>query len=74
MSKSAVKSYTIPEAARAMRCTLKYIYDLVYSGKIGATKVAGRWRIPAVAVEERIRKREGRVAHAHGSDKAERGA
>jgi excisionase family DNA binding protein len=57
MIKSAAKSYTVPEAARALRCTLKYIYDLVYSGKMGATKVTGRWRIPVEAVEARLRKR-----------------
>lgn len=58
MIKSAVKTYTVPESARAMRCTLKYIYDLVYSGRMEATKVAGRWRIPVSEVNARLAKRD----------------
>ena len=57
MIRSAAKSYTVPEAARAMRYTTKYIYDLIYSGRIGAEKVEGRWRIPLAAIEARRRKR-----------------
>jgi excisionase family DNA binding protein len=57
MNRSAAKSFTVPEAARAMRYTMKYIYDLIYSGRIEAAKVAGRWRIPISAVEARLRQR-----------------
>jgi|HubBroStandDraft_4_1064222.scaffolds.fasta_scaffold828572_1 excisionase family DNA binding protein len=57
MNRSAAKNYTVPEAARAMRYTTKYIYDLIYSGRIEATKMAGRWRIPISEVEARLKKR-----------------
>jgi len=57
MIKSATNSYTVPEAARAARYTTKYIYDLIYSGRIKATKIAGRWRIPISEVEARLKLR-----------------
>jgi len=41
---------TVPRAARQLRVTLKYVYDLVYSGRLRAEKVAGRWKIPASEV------------------------
>lgn len=57
MIKTAASSYTVPEAARAMGYTTKYVYDLIYSGRIGATKLGGRWRIPISAVEARLKQR-----------------
>ena len=48
----------IKEAARKLSFTLKYVYDLVYLGKLPATKVARQWRIPLSAVED-WRKRRG---------------
>jgi len=57
MSKEISGSYSVQQAARAMQCSLKWIYDLVLSGQIRAKKVDGRWRIPKAEVEERIRKR-----------------
>jgi excisionase family DNA binding protein len=47
----------IAEAARKLNVTLKYIYDLVYSGKLPAQKSGKKWRIPADAVEDRLRQR-----------------
>jgi excisionase family DNA binding protein len=49
---------TIPEAARKLGVTLRYVYDLVYAGRLKAEKVAGRWQIPNSEVEARLRKRE----------------
>ncbi len=49
--------HLVPEAARAMGFTLKYVYDLVYSGKIAAKKVNGRWRIPRAEIDERLKRR-----------------
>jgi len=47
----------IPAPARRLGVTLKYVYDLVYSGKLKAEKIAGRWHIDAHAVEARLRQR-----------------
>jgi excisionase family DNA binding protein len=47
----------IAEAARKLNVTLKYVYDLVYSGKLRAEKVARQWRIPVEAVEARLKQR-----------------
>jgi len=47
----------IAEAARKLNVTLKYIYDLVYSGKLPAQKSGKKWRIPADAVEARLKLR-----------------
>jgi excisionase family DNA binding protein len=48
---------SVPAVARQLGCSLKWIYDLIYCGKMSATKVAGRWRIPAGAVAERLKRR-----------------
>lgn len=52
--------FSVPEAARKLGCTLGYVYDLVYAGRLKAEKIAGRWRIPVAEVEVRLRKREVR--------------
>jgi excisionase family DNA binding protein len=51
------KTIGIAEAARRLEVTLKYIYDLVYSGKLPAQKVGRTWRIPASAIEARLKQR-----------------
>jgi excisionase family DNA binding protein len=51
------KFLTVPEAARRLNCTTKYIYDMCYSGRLGAEKVAGRWRIPLAKIEARLKQR-----------------
>jgi excisionase family DNA binding protein len=52
------EALTVPAAARQLGFTLKYVYDLVYSGRLAAKKVEGRWQIPAAEVEARLRKRD----------------
>lgn len=47
----------VREAARKLNVTTKYVYDLLYSGKLEATKVAKQWRIQLTAVKERLRER-----------------
>jgi excisionase family DNA binding protein len=42
---------TVRRAARELGCTLKYIYDLLYEGKLKGTKVSREWRIPTAALE-----------------------
>ncbi len=44
-------------AAQRLGCTLKYIYDLVYAKRLPAKKVGRQWRIPAAAVEARLKHR-----------------
>lgn len=52
------KTITVRAAAHRMGCTLKYIYDLLYSGRLaGARKVGREWRIPEVAVESLLKAR-----------------
>ena len=51
------EALSVPGAARQLGFTLKYVYDLVYSGRLKAEKVGGRWRIAASEVEARLRKR-----------------
>ena len=54
------KSYfSVPEAARELRVSLKWIYDLVRSGKVQAERVAGRWRIPVTEIQARVKQRAG---------------
>ena len=48
---------SVPAAARQLGYTLKYVYDLVYSGRIKADKIAGRWHIPVSEVEARMAKK-----------------
>jgi excisionase family DNA binding protein len=50
-------SLSVPATARKLGCTLRYVYDLVYAGRLKAKKVAGRWKIPVAEVETRLKKR-----------------
>jgi excisionase family DNA binding protein len=48
----------VREVARKLNVTTKYVYDLLYCGKLlGAEKVARQWRIPVEAVEARLKQR-----------------
>ena len=47
----------VREAARRLGVSLKNIYDLVWSGRLRADKVDGKWRISAPAVEARLKQR-----------------
>ncbi len=53
-------SFTVPETARRLGCTTKYVYDLLYSGGLRAAKRDGRWKIPGKAIEDRLAKREAK--------------
>jgi excisionase family DNA binding protein len=48
---------SVPEAARRLGFTLKYVYDLLYSGRLKAEKKMGRWRIPIEEIEARLKVR-----------------
>lgn len=51
---------TVREAAQKMGCTLKYVYDLLYAGKLPSHKEGRQWRVLASAVETRLKNREVR--------------
>jgi excisionase family DNA binding protein len=46
---------SVPEAARLLGVTMKYVYDLLYSGRLKAEKKMGRWRIPTEEIEARLK-------------------
>jgi excisionase family DNA binding protein len=54
------ENVSVPEAARRLGFTLKYVYDLVYSGRLKAEKKLGRWSIPMTEIEARLKKRSER--------------
>ena len=56
--KKTEQALSVPDAARRLGFTLKYVYDLVHSGRLTAEKVSGRWQIPADEVEARLKKRD----------------
>jgi excisionase family DNA binding protein len=47
----------VREAATRLNFSFKHVYELVYAGKLPATKVWGRWQIPVRAVEARVKAR-----------------
>lgn len=51
---------TATEVAREMGLRLDYLYMLLRSGRIPASKKDGRWEIPVSAVEQRLKAREAR--------------
>jgi excisionase family DNA binding protein len=44
------------EAARRLGIGLDYLYSLLWTGKLRGLKVGKQWRIPAKAVEARLKK------------------
>ena len=49
---------TVPQAARCLRVSLKWVRDLIYSGRLPAQKIAGRWYIRKAELEARLKQRE----------------
>lgn len=45
------------EAARKLGVGLDYLYSLLWTGKLQGRKVGKHWRIPAEAVEVRLKQR-----------------
>ena len=54
---SSEQTIDVREAARRLGVSLKNIYDLVWSGRLKADKVDGKWLISAPAVEARLKQR-----------------
>ena len=50
---SAADTISVREAAQRLKFTMKYVYDLVWAGKIKARKINGQWRVSVRAVESR---------------------
>jgi excisionase family DNA binding protein len=45
---------TAVEAARTLGVGLNYVYELLRAGRLAATRVDGKWQIPAQAVRQRL--------------------
>ena len=60
---SDTKSLTVRQAALKLGNTQKFVRDLLYEDKLfGAHKKGRAWRIPAAAIEQRLKEREAREA------------
>jgi excisionase family DNA binding protein len=55
----ARKTLSVREAAKQLGCTLKYVYDLLYSGRLMGEKVGRQWRISAEALRAKMHRRAG---------------
>jgi len=56
--RQTVRSIGVREAALRLNVTIKYVYDLLYCGKLPGEKVARQWQIPVSAIEKRLKQRE----------------
>lgn len=56
---TASNTLSVKEAAQEMGCTITYIFQLLWAGRLeGATKQGKRWCIPVSAIEERLARRQ----------------
>ena len=44
-------------AAQRLGVTRKYVYDMLYEGKLPAVKVGRQWRISTAALDARLKQR-----------------
>jgi excisionase family DNA binding protein len=49
----------VREAAKQLGVSIKFVYDLVWAGKLPAEKPGKTWRIPLGAVEARLKQQRG---------------
>ncbi len=56
------RELTAIQATRRLGITLDALYRLIYAGRLRARKEDRRWRISALAVAERLKKRRKRDA------------
>jgi len=54
------KEMTATQSCRRLGITLDALYRLLYAGKLPGRKIEGVWRIPAAAIDARLKKREDR--------------
>jgi excisionase family DNA binding protein len=57
MTQSKDKELSAVEAARRLGVGLDYLYSLLWTGKLQGRKVGKQWRIPAEAVDARLKQR-----------------
>jgi excisionase family DNA binding protein len=51
-----IGKFSVRQAALKLGCTLKFVYDLLYAGRLaGAEKVGRSWLIPQKSVQARLR-------------------
>lgn len=55
--KASAEAISIKEAARRLGVSIRFVRDLVWAGQLAGEKVNKVWRIPASAVEARIKRR-----------------
>ncbi|MBI3475214.1 MAG: helix-turn-helix domain-containing protein [Acidobacteria bacterium] len=48
---------TVPQAARCLSVSLKWVRDLIYAGRLPAQKTGGRWYIRKADLEFRLKQR-----------------
>jgi excisionase family DNA binding protein len=53
-----IPTMSVQEAARMLGCTLKWVYDMLYCGRLPGTKNGRYWRIPRAAVNDRLKAKE----------------
>ena len=50
-----METISVRRAAAELRCTITYVYQLLWAGRIdGATKVGRQWKIPSEAINKRV--------------------
>ena len=48
---------SVRDTAKALGVSIKFVYDLIWAGKLQANKVGKVWRVPIVAIEVRLKER-----------------
>ena len=51
------KELTATQSCRRLGITLDAVYRLIYAGKLPGRKIEGVWRIPLLAVEQRLKRK-----------------
>jgi excisionase family DNA binding protein len=57
MTQSDTDKYTVPQAARCLSVSLKWVRDMIYADRLPAQKIAGRWYIRKADLESRLKQR-----------------
>lgn len=47
----------VRDTAKALGVSIKFVYDLIWAGKLEADKVGKVWRVPTLAIETRLKQR-----------------
>lgn len=48
---------SVSDTAKQLHCTTKYVYDMLHSGSLPATKADGHWQVPVSAIAAKLAKR-----------------